>query len=128
MKVRLGMSVFLAALLILLAAMAIKDYKNGTIGTSSVTSVVIALAVCLQFLTWGTDRKAQQDEMGKIIAAKSAKISYHILTLALFLFWIADRIVFVRRDDFGNLSLFLALCFCLVLYPVVQLFYVRRFK
>ncbi|KPV58993.1 hypothetical protein QJ48_13695 [Paenibacillus sp. A3] len=128
MKVRLGMSIFVAATLVFFAVMAIKDYMNGTIGTSSVTSVVVALAICLQFLTWGTDRKAQQDEMGKIIAAKSAKISYHILTVALFAFWIADRIVFVRKDDFGNLSLFLTLCFCLVLYPVVQLFYVRRFK
>ncbi|MGR9545493.1 hypothetical protein [Priestia megaterium] len=98
-----------AKLRFFLITMYITDFKNGySIGVTGVIGIVVVLTSIFQFATWGLDRKVQKDEMGKKVATISAKTSYHILTISLFVLWVADRIIFVRRNDFGNISLFAA--------------------
>jgi magnesium-transporting ATPase (P-type) len=109
--------------------MYITDFKNGySIGVTGVIGIVVVLTSIFQFATWGFDRKVQKDEMGKKVATISAKTSYHILTISLFVLWVADRIIFVRRNDFGNISLFAAICLSLVIFPIVQFFSARQYK
>ncbi|WP_454844765.1 hypothetical protein [Priestia megaterium] len=82
-----------------LITMYITDFKNGySIGVTGVIGIVVVLTSIFQFATWGFDRKVQKDEMGKKVATISAKTSYHILTISLFVLWVADRIIFVRRN------------------------------
>src|SRR5690349_6182494 len=84
----------------------ITDFINDKkLNLNSILGIVLLLIAWLQFSTWGSDKKVQKDEMGKKVAAISAKTSYHILTIALFILWVLDRIIFVRRNDFGNISL-----------------------
>ncbi|MBX9993590.1 MULTISPECIES: hypothetical protein [Priestia] len=112
-----------------LITMYITDFKNGySIGVTGVIGIVVVLTSIFQFATWGLDRKVQKDEMGKKVATISAKTSYHILTISLFVLWVADRIIFVRRNDFGNISLFAAICLSLVIFPIVQFFSARQYK
>lgn len=117
------------SLIFILFTVYITDFKNGpSLGLSGVIGIVAVLTILFQFATWGFDRKVQKDEMGKKVATISAKTSYHILTISLFVLWVADRIIFVRRNDFGNISLFAAICLSLVIFPVVQFFSARRYK
>ncbi|MDT0147540.1 hypothetical protein Q9R38_13550 [Priestia aryabhattai] len=107
----------------------ITDFINDKkLNLNSILGIVLLLIAWLQFSTWGSDKKVQKDEMGKKIAAISAKTSYHILTIALFVLWVLDRIIFVRRNDFGNISLFAAICLSLIIFPIVQFFSARRYR
>ncbi|MBA4493352.1 hypothetical protein ACFO25_04165 [Paenactinomyces guangxiensis] len=121
--------IILGSISIFLAIMYIADFINGmSIEVSDIIVWVLLLTSWFQFLTWGSDNKIQKDEMGKQIAATSAKISYHILTGSLFLLWILDRIIFVRKNEFGNISLLAALCLAIVIFPVIQFFIARRYR
>ncbi|MDH2364077.1 hypothetical protein [Priestia megaterium] len=105
------------------------DLMNGLgLGTNGVLGIVVLLIAWIQFITWGTDKRAQKDEMGKKIANVSAKISYHTLTISLFLLWVIDRIIFVRKNDFGNISLFAAVCLSMVIFPIVQFISSRKYR
>lgn len=107
----------------------ITDFKDGVrLGVTGVIAIVLVITTLCQLATWGFDRQIQKDEMGKKIATMSAKRSYHILTIGLFILWILDRIIFVRKNDFGNISLFAALCLALVIFPIVQFFSARRYR
>jgi len=107
----------------------ITDFKDGVrLGVTGVIAIVGVITTLCQLATWGFDRKVQKDEMGKKIATMSAKRSYHILTISLFVLWVLDRIIFLRKNDFGNISLFAAFCLALVLFPIVQFFSSRRYR
>jgi len=107
----------------------ITDFKDGVrLGVTGVIAIVGVITTLCQLATWGFDRKVQKDEMGKKIATMSAKRSYHILTMSLFVLWILDRIIFLRKNDFGNISLFAAFCLALVIFPIVQFFSSRRYR
>ena len=110
-------------------SMYITDYMNGfSTGTSGIIGGVVLFIAWIQFITWGTDKRAQKDELGKKITNISGKISYHILTISLFIMWVIDRIIFVRKNDFGNVSLFAALCLSMIIFPIVQFIAARRYK
>ena len=107
----------------------ISDFINDKkLNVSSIMGTILLLVAWFNFITWGSDKKFQKDEMGRKVATMSAKTSYYILTVGLFILWFIDRIIFVRKNDFGNVSLFAAMCFSLVILPVVQFFSVRRYR
>ncbi|MFP7177030.1 hypothetical protein [Priestia filamentosa] len=121
--------VILAMLSLFLLTMYTTDFITGTkLNVNHVIGMVLVVVAWFQFITWGSDKKVQKDEMGKKIVTNSAKVSYYILTISLFLLWILDRMIFLRKNDFGNISLFAALCLALVVFPVVQFFSARRYK
>ncbi|MFE5322566.1 hypothetical protein ACFQ88_28190 [Paenibacillus sp. NPDC056579] len=123
------LGVVIGAFLIYMGIRTWTKYSTGEpVTTSDLISIPILLMALMQLITWGLDSKAQRDEMGRQISAKSANISYYMMVVALFLLWIVDRIVFVRKDDLGNVTLFFALCLSLVLQPVVEFFLARRYK
>ena len=96
--------------------------------TTYIMGFVLALMVVIEGFTWDMDFKRQKDEMGKKIAGESAKITHYVLVVSLYFMWIGDRILFSRVNDFGNTTLFFALCFALVLYPVVCLIVSRKYQ
>ncbi|ULL13265.1 hypothetical protein DVH26_01480 [Paenibacillus sp. H1-7] len=123
------LGVVIGAFLIYMGIRTWTKYSTGEpVTTSDLISIPILLMALMQLITWGLDSKAQRDEMGRQISAKSANISYYMMVVALFLLWIVDRIVFVRKDDLGNVTLFIALCLSLVLQPIVEFFLARRYK
>lgn len=128
-KLNILTAIFLAASTLFLLVMYVTDYMNGVeIGLTGVMVIVLLVMSWLQFLTWGSDTKVQKDELGEKIAMISARLSYYTLTGILFLLWIIDRIVFVRRNEFGNETLFAALCLSIVLFPVIQFFTARKYR
>lgn len=128
-KANILTAIFLVASTLFLLVMYVTDYMNGVgIGLTGVMVIVLLVMSWLQFLTWGSDTKVQKDELGEKIAMISARLSYFILTGSLFLLWIVDRIVFIRRNEFGNETLFAALCLAIVLFPVTQFFTARKYR
>lgn len=115
--------------LLYIAGKTIFDYINGEPPSlSDLISIPILIMSIMQVKTWGFDQKAQKDEMGQMITNTSAKISYFILIVFLFLFYIADRIIFMRKDELGNLSLLVALFFALALLPIVEFIVAKRYR
>lgn len=86
--------------------------------------VVIGLVIAWsEFITWGSRREVQKDEMGKEIIKKSNNISYNILFIALLIIWIIDYL-FIGNEH--NYPLFIALCLAYTINPVVQYILVKR--
>ncbi|MDU9694070.1 hypothetical protein O0Q50_23080 [Priestia aryabhattai] len=120
---------FLTLVTLFAASMYITDYKNGLkIESSGVLGIVVLVMGWAQFITWGNNKKAQKDELGKKITTVSAKTSYHILNISLFILWMADYTVFDRENDFGNISLFVAVCLSMLVFPIVQLISARKYR
>lgn len=121
--------IFLFSVTLFLVSMYITDYMNGfEIRITDVVVFVLLLSSWFQFFTWGSDTKVQKDELGKNISNTSAKLSYFILTGSLFILWVIDRITFVRKNEFGNVSLFIALCLAITIFPIIQFFVSRKYK
>lgn len=120
---------FLLTVTIFLSLMYITDYMNGmNIRITDVIVLLLILSTWFQFFTWGSDSKVQKDELGKSISSTSAKLSYFILTGSIFILWVIDRISFERTNEFGNISLFIALCFAVMLYPITQFFIAKKYS
>ncbi|WP_033542958.1 hypothetical protein [Planococcus sp. CAU13] len=126
MKLIGGMFLFVVTLF--LVAMYVTDYMNGMeIGITDVLVFLLLLSSWFQFFTWGSDPKVQKDEMGKSIFNTSAKLSYFILTGSIFTLWVVDRMTSADTGEFGNLYLFIALCFAVMLFPIIQFFVARKY-
>lgn len=120
---------FLLTVTIFLSSMYITDYMNGmNIRITDVIVLLLILSTWFQFFTWGSDSKVQKDELGKSISSTSAKLSYFILTGSIFILWVIDRISLERTNEFGNISLFIALCFAVMLYPITQFFIAKKYS
>lgn len=120
--------VFLFAVTLFLGTMYVTDYMNGMeIGITDVLVFLLLLSSWFQFFTWGPDPKVQKDELGKSVSNTSAKLSYFILTGSLFILWVIDRMTSADPGEFGNLYLFIALCFAVMLFPVTQFFVARKY-
>lgn len=66
-----------------------------------------------QGATLGIDKKAEKDEMGQHIKNNIGKISYHLVTIILFAFWLINCFI---NESFGNLgNVFLLTAFCLAI-------------
>ncbi|MFC7439734.1 hypothetical protein [Laceyella putida] len=114
---------------LVLIGLKVTDHLSGDpFEIADIMIFVLLFVAWMQLFTWGIDLKMQKDEMGKQIAYRSATISYNVAAIGLFVLWIIDRIVFMRKEDFGNVSLFAALCFVLVLNPLVQFFVARKYR
>ncbi|MBO2943756.1 hypothetical protein JJQ72_07190 [Paenibacillus sp. F411] len=88
--------------------------------------LAIPLGVVMSALTWGTQHQgfSQDDELGKTIQLKSAKISYYALLIALVILLVVEK--YVNGQD--NVPLNLILCFGLAVYPVAEFLISRRYK
>lgn len=120
---------FLLTVTIFLSSMYVTDYMNGmNIRITDVIVLLLILSTWFQFFTWGADSKVQKDELGKSISSTSAKLSYFILTGSIFILWVIERISLERTNEFGNISLFIALCFAVMLYPITQFFIAKKYS
>lgn len=128
-RTKLISGLFLLVVTVFMVAMYVTTYMTG--GKPGITDFmvfVLLLTSWFQFFTWGGDAKAQKDELGQRVSDTSAKLSYFILTGSLFVLWIIDRMVFVRKNEFGNVTLFVALCLAMLLYPVIQFILSRKYR
>jgi hypothetical protein len=116
-----------AVSLFILGDYVVEFIEKGRVSFSAVTVLLLLFFGWMEIFTWGHDKQAAKDEMGKQIAMKSAKISYYLVISGLFLLWIIDRIVFVRSNEFGNISLLIGLCLALMIHPIVQFFLTRKY-
>lgn len=127
-NMKLISGIFLFAVTLFLVVMYVTDYLNGLeIGITDVLVFLLLLSAWFQFFTWGSDPNVQKDEMGKSISNTSAKLSYFILTGSIFILWVADRMTSAHTGEFGNLYLFIALCFAVMLFPITQFFVARKY-
>ncbi|MEK5440920.1 MULTISPECIES: hypothetical protein [unclassified Fredinandcohnia] len=98
-------------------------YIGDTFGIPEYLVVIGLVIAWSEFITWGSRREVQKDEMGKEIIKKSNNISYNILFIALLIIWIIDYL-FIGNEH--NYPLFIALCLAYTINPVVQYILVKR--
>ena len=89
--------------------------------------LVILVGGGFQLFTWRNDETAKKDEMGRQIVYRSSVISYRLLTVILFILWVADRYLYNRTNDFGNEFLFIAVCFAMLLQPILQMIASKKY-
>ncbi|AGX02446.1 MULTISPECIES: hypothetical protein [Bacillaceae] len=122
----------IAALVLLIAATL---YFGGTfisyikidgasIGSAELLVIIALLIGWVQFITWGTRKEVQKDEMGRQIIKDSARVSYYVVLAALMLLWIIDFFLVSKGE---NYTLFIALCIAYITYPIIQYVLVKRF-
>jgi len=87
---------------------------------------LVIILVFFQGATWGTDEKAEKDEMGQQIKNNSGKISYHLVTFILFAFWLIDSFINENLGSLGNVFLLSAFCLAIIIYPIVQFRIARK--
>ena len=77
---------------------------------------LIIILVFFQGATWGTDKRAEKDEMGQQIKSNKGKISYHMITFILFAFWLIDILINENISSLGNIFLLAAFCLTIIIY------------
>jgi hypothetical protein len=97
---------------------------EASIGSAELLVIIALLIGWVQFITWGTRKEVQKDEMGRQIIKDSARVSYYIVLTALLLLWIID---FFLVSKGNNYTLFIALCIAYITYPIIQYVLVKRF-
>ncbi|MGD6876318.1 hypothetical protein [Bacillus infantis] len=97
---------------------------DASIGATELFVIIALLTGWVQFITWGTRKEVQKDEMGRQIIKNSARISYYVVLAALLLLWIADVFLVANGE---NYTLFIALCIAYITYPVIQYVLVKRY-
>ncbi|TYP73272.1 hypothetical protein [Paenibacillus methanolicus] len=88
--------------------------------------LAIPLGVVMSALTWGPQHQgfSPDDELGKMIQLKSARISYYALLIALVIVLVVKK--YVNGQD--NVPISLILCFGLAVYPVAEFLISRRYR
>jgi hypothetical protein len=97
---------------------------EASIGSAELLVIIALLIGWVQFITWGTRKEVQKDEMGRQIIKDSARVSYYVVLTALLLLWIID---FFLVSKGNNYTLFIALCIAYITYPIIQYVLVKRF-
>lgn len=95
---------------------------------SELTSTAILLGSFLSAITWGSreegDGPAQDEELGRHITMKSAKISYFILTGLLLAALAAEKWAFGRE----NMALIVVTCFSMIVLPLTEWIVSRQYR
>ncbi|CAI6086246.1 hypothetical protein [Cohnella sp. JJ-181] len=88
--------------------------------------LAIPLGVVMSALTWGPQHQgfSPDDELGKLIQLKSARISYNALLIVLVIVLVVEK--YANGQD--NVPLSLILCFGLAVYPVSEFLISRRYR
>jgi hypothetical protein len=97
---------------------------EASIGSAELLVIIALLVGWGQFITWGTRKEVQKDEMGRQIIKDSARVSYYVVLAALLLLWIIDFFLVSKGE---NYTLFIALCIAYITYPIIQYMLVKRF-
>lgn len=126
-KLKVISGIILSIVTLVLLGLYLVDFVNDSEGRfTDIMMWFIIILAWFQFATWGNDSKAQKDEMGQEIRNKSGKISYYILTVFLFVFWIADNLINQKQGEFGNIFLFSTLCLAVLIFPISQFLVARK--
>lgn len=126
-KLRVIGGILLGVIILAFLGLYVTDFLNDEDGRfADILMWLVIILVFFQGATWGNDSKAEKDEMGQQIKNKSGKISYHILTVIIFVFWLIDSLVNENLADLGNIFLLTAFCLAIIIFPITQFFVARR--
>lgn len=99
-----------------------------TVGFNEIISCAIVLSAFLSAITWGTpddpNGPRQDEELGRHITMKSAKISYFVLVVLLLLALAVDKWLFGRE----NTTLLLVFSLSIIILPLTEWLVSRQYR
>ncbi len=105
-----------------------KTLNGFHVGFGDVIVIGTLLMFFLNTMTWGTKAKKdgllQEDELGQRITEKSSKQGYYLLTLFIFIFIIADRVM----NEVVNVFLLILLGLAMITLPIIEYFHARKYQ
>lgn len=102
--------------------------RFGTIDGGAIFFSCIALTYFFNALNWGDhEGKGGKDELAQHIKTQSAKIGYYVLMI------LSGLILFVSEgvsdlNAIKNYPLLIVVCLTFIIPPVVEFFYIRKYK
>jgi uncharacterized membrane protein len=122
-----GLICGIASLVIILSVL--YQWINGMeVGYNEIIAIGVSLSAFFSAITWGSiedgDGPTQKEELGQYITQKSAKISYFILVVVMFVLLFVDQMV----THTENITLMIALMLAIVILPATEFVISRRYR
>ncbi|QHS23783.1 hypothetical protein GWK91_12860 [Virgibacillus sp. MSP4-1] len=125
-KLKVLVGTVLSLIIMVLLGLYIVDFINDPDGqTADILIWMIVIVTFFHSATWGSDKKAEKDEMGQRIKNESGKISYYILTVFLFVLWFVYNQM--TESTLGSIFLLSAFCIGVILFPLVQFVIAKKY-
>ena len=125
---RIGAIILGIALLIVFGYSMYKLAVGKEIGFNEILAIATLTMVFFSTITWGTkeekDGILQEEELGQRITEKSAKISYYLLLVFIFIAVSADKII----NGTANIFLILILGLAMITHPIIEYFYSKKYQ
>lgn len=113
-------------LLVILGDNLYKYITTQELGFNELLSIPIALMFFLSAITWNLTE--EQDELGRLITYKSAKVSYFILMIFIFITFIIVEYPTSEGYSLRNKPLFIVLCVSTMILPLMEFIISRRYR
>jgi hypothetical protein len=127
-KRKWGASLFGAGTVIAVGFTVYKWLTGQSVGFNELTSTAILLSSFLSAVTWGSreegDGPAQDEELGRYITMKSAKISYFILAGLLLAALAVEKWAFGRE----NMALIVVTSLSMIVLPLTEWIVSRQYR
>lgn len=115
------------ALLIVLGFNLYKFIQGNGLSFSDLITIPVLLIFFLNTITWNSDQE-QQDELGRMITYKSAKLSYFCLLIFIFITFLVVEFPVRSNQQIENMPLFIVLCVAVVILPAIEFFVARKYR
>ncbi|UHA74697.1 hypothetical protein [Paenibacillus sp. 481] len=125
---KVGSIIMGTATLIVIGYAIYRGLTGNEIGFNEVFSIAAILSIFLSSITWGSKQEKdgilQEEELGQRITEKSSKLSYLLLTI--FILGAVGLDTYIN----GTVNMFLLalLGLSVILLPIVEFFYARRYQ
>ncbi|TPG71134.1 hypothetical protein EEL32_19455 [Brevibacillus laterosporus] len=97
------------------------------LGFSDLSSIPIILMFFFNTISWNSEEE-RKDELGQLITFKSAKVSYFVLMIFIFIVFVIEELPHYANQPIKNMPLFLVLCVSTVILPAVEFIVSKRFR
>ncbi|CAJ1003680.1 hypothetical protein [Brevibacillus aydinogluensis] len=123
-----GAAIIGTATVIIAGFTAYKLLMGQPVGFNELMPTAVLLGSFFTAITWGSpeegDGPAQDEELGRYITMKSAKISYFILIGLLFAALAVEKWAFDRE----NMALIVVTCFAMIVLPFTEWIVSRQYR
>lgn len=125
---KIGAALFGIATLVIIGFTIYKLIVGKEVGFNEILAISSLLMMYFSAITWGTkeskDGILQEEELGQRITEKSAKISYFVLLVLIFVAVTADQFV----NGTSNIFLLLILGLGMIVLPFVEFLVARKYQ
>jgi uncharacterized membrane protein len=124
-KIKLATCIIIT--LVILGFTFYKWVTNEHIGKNELITIAMILSMLFSAVTWSSSREegvTEDEELGRYIILRSAKISYFLLTIIILIIFVVEELVFKVE----NTALLLVLCLSIIILPLTEYLIARKYR